>query len=165
MANSLCFHLRLLRRRDVPAMLTIERACFASPWGEADFAAALAPDRAFGLAAECHGDVCGYLIGEREGGRVQVLNLCVGPPARRRGVASLLVQAVAGRLRQQQRLVTIVGERNLPAQLFCRSQGFRAVTILRRYLPGTGDDAYLFEYRPHAAAAPFMPANRVAAYL
>jgi ribosomal-protein-alanine N-acetyltransferase len=163
--NSIFFQLRALTRRDVPELLVIERACYSAPWGEADFDHALRSPRSFTLAAECHGELCGFLIGEQEAGRVQVLNLCVHPRARRRGIASCLIRAVARRLRGQQRLVTIVCERNLPAQLLFRSQAFRAVTILRRFFPGTGDDAYLFEYRPGEPAAPFMPANRVAAYL
>ena len=164
MLTSLLIKLRAVRRRDLPVMLAIERASFSSPWREADFEAALAPDRAFSLAAECEGELCGYLIGEQEGRRVQVLNLCVAQHRRRQGVGAQLVGAIAGRLNRRQRLVTIVNERNLAAQLFFRSQGFWAVTILRKFRSRT-DDAYLFEYRPNQTAAPFMPANRITAYL
>jgi ribosomal-protein-alanine N-acetyltransferase len=164
--NSLFFQLRALARRDVPEVLAIERACFSDPWGESAFDLALRSPRSFAVAAEYCGELCGYLIGEQEGGRVQVLNLCVDPRARRRGVATRLLNCVADQLRRRQRLVTIVSERNLPAQLFYRARGFRAVTILHRFWPSYGDDdAYLFEYRPGEIEGPFMPANRVAAYL
>ena len=164
MITSLQFCVRALSRRDVPEALAIERACYSSPWGEADFDVVLRSPRSFALVAELDGELCGYLIGEQEAGRVQVLNLCVAARARRRGVASCLVHAVARQLRARQRLVTIVSERNLAAQLFFHSQGFHAVTILRRFWQ-SADDAYLFEYRHGEPTAPFMPANRVAAYL
>ena len=156
--------IRALARRDLPEVLAIERASFAAPWSEADFDGVLRCQRVFALAAECDGELCGYLVGECEGGRVQMLDLAVDVHARRRGVAARLVREVARQLHGRQRLVTIVGERNLAGQLFYRSQGFRAVTILQR-LWQTDEDGYLFEYRPGERHAPFMPANRVAAYL
>jgi [ribosomal protein S18]-alanine N-acetyltransferase len=159
------FHVRPLKRRDLPDVLAIERASFASPWRETDFDATLRLKHVFGLAAEIEGELCGYLLGETEGRRILVLNLCVEHGARRRGIATALIRAVTRQLRTGHRLVTIVGERNLAAQLFYRSQGFRAVTILRRLYDGTHDDAYLFEHRSGEGAAPFLPANRVAAYL
>jgi ribosomal-protein-alanine N-acetyltransferase len=166
MLTSLFFNLRALTRRDLPDVLAIERASFSDAWSENDFDRVLRSPRSFAVVAEFEGELCGYLIGEQEGGRVQVLNLCVAPPARRRGVASSLVRRIARQLRGRQRLVTIVSERNLPAQLFYRSQEFRAVTILRCCWPAySDDDAYLFEYRPGERSAPFMPANRIAAYL
>ena len=157
--------LRPLARRDLSDVLAIERASFAAPWCEADFDGLLRSRRGFALVADCEGELCGYLVGECEAGRVQVLNLAVDARARRRGVAGCLVRAVARQLQGRQRLVTIVSERNLAAQLFYRAQSFCAVTILRRFWPATGDDAYLFEYRPGQRLAPFLPANRVAAYL
>lgn len=164
MTTSLPFCVRALTRRDVPDVLTIERACYSLPWSEAHFDFVLRSPRTFALAADLEGELCGYLIGEQEAGRVEVRNLCVDARARRRGIASCLVRAVARQLRRRQRLVTIVSECNLAAQLFCRSQGFWAVTILRKWAT-SGADGYLFEYRRGEPAAPFMPANRVAAYL
>jgi [ribosomal protein S18]-alanine N-acetyltransferase len=146
--NSLFFSLRAILRRDMPALLTIERASFTAPWREADFENALRRPCGFGLTAEFNGDVCGYLIGNVNGGRVNLCNLCVAPRTRRRGVATALVRAVTRELRRRQRLVTLVGERNVRAQIFFRSQGFRVVTIEHNYWPASGDDAYHFEYRP-----------------
>ncbi|HET6878678.1 MAG TPA: GNAT family N-acetyltransferase [Pirellulales bacterium] len=164
MLTKLSHQVRPLARRDLADVLAIERACYCDPWSESDFDRILRSPRSFALAAEDRGELCGYLIGEREGGRVQLWNLCVDHRARRRGVATRLLRRVARQLRQGQRLMTIVSERNLPAQLFYRAQEFRAVSILRFFWSPT-DDAYLFEYRPGESAAPFLPANRVAAYL
>lgn len=158
--------LRALTRRDIPDVLAIERASFSDPWDESMFDAVLRSRRTFSIAAEHQGELCGYLVGEVEGRRVQVLNLCVDAPLRRRGVGSRLIGTLTRHLDPRQRLVAIVAEVNLPAQHFYRSRQFHAVSILRN-LPAAGGqvDSYLFEYRPGERAAPYMPANRVAAYL
>jgi ribosomal-protein-alanine N-acetyltransferase len=161
---SIPIQLRALTRRDLADVLAIERASFTDAWSEREFDLMLRSPRSFAFVAEMCEEVCGYLIGEQEGRRVQVHNLCVDPRARRRGVASSLIRRIARQLQGRQRLVTIVSERNVPAQLFYRSQGFHVVTILRRLRSST-DDSYLFEYRPRERSAPFMPANRIAAYL
>ena len=46
-----------------------------------------------------------------------------------------------------------VRETNLPAQLFFRQLGFRAVSVLRDFYEDTTEDAYLMQYRHTAAAA------------
>jgi ribosomal-protein-alanine N-acetyltransferase len=162
MLTTIPLELRTLTRRDIPDLLAIERASYSDPWGEATFDGVLRSSRSFAIAASLHGELRGYLIGEQEGGRAQILNLCVEAGARRRGVGSRLIAAVARHLRRRQRLVAIVAEMNVAAQLFYRSRQFHAVTILRHLRPEvTHPDAYLFEYRPGEFAAPFMPANRV----
>jgi ribosomal-protein-alanine N-acetyltransferase len=40
-----------------------------------------------------------------------------------------------------------VRETNLTAQLFFRSQGFKAVRVLRSYYEDSGEDAFLMQYR------------------
>jgi ribosomal protein S18 acetylase RimI-like enzyme len=157
MLISLLLKLRALRRRDLPATLAIERACFAPPWREADFDVTLAPRGAVGLAAEIDGELCGYLVANRAGNRLRIRRLCVDPPARRLGVAAHFVKQTAKELRGGERLDAFIHERNMTAQLFLRSQGFQAINI--------DGDCYRFEYRPGEQAAPFMPLNRVAKYL
>ncbi|MGH7192034.1 MAG: GNAT family N-acetyltransferase [Candidatus Saccharimonadales bacterium] len=167
-------NIRWLRRRDLPDVLAIERASFAAPWSEADFDATLRRPYCFGLAAErCQSQrhsqwqsLCGYLLGAVDGKYVHLLNLAVAPDCRRRGIGSRLLSEVTERLSASgRRLVVVLGERNVPAQLFYRAQGFRAVGVLRDFWNGTRDDAYLLEHRPGELSAPFLPANRIAAYL
>ncbi len=158
--------IRWLRRRDLPGVLAIERASFAAPWSEADFDATLRRPYCFGLAADRWQSLCGYLLGALDGKYVHLLNLAVAPTHRRRGIGSRLVGELIERTHcSGRRLVVVLGERNLTAQVFYRAQGFRAVGILRDFWNGTRDDAYLLEHRPGERAAPFLPANRIVAYL
>jgi ribosomal-protein-alanine N-acetyltransferase len=55
-----------------------------------------------------------------------------------------------------------VRETNLSAQLFFRSLGFRAVSVLRDFYEDTTEDAYLMQYRYRAAEiADVIPINRI----
>ena len=54
-----------------------------------------------------------------------------------------------GKLSSQRRsrITLEVRETNLAAQLFFRSAGFRAVSVLRAFYEDTPEDAYLMQYR------------------
>ena len=45
------------------------------------------------------------------------------------------------------RITLEVRETNLAAQLFFRTQGFRAVRVLRAFYEDSGEDAFLMQYR------------------
>ena len=53
-----------------------------------------------------------------------------------------------------------VRETNLPAQLFFRAHGFRAVSVLRDFYEDTAEDAYLMQYRHSAAASALAEQER-----
>ena len=58
---------------------------------------------------------------------------------------SKLISKLSGHRRT--RITLEVRETNLTAQQFFRSQGFRAVRVLRAYYEDSGEDAYLMQYR------------------
>ena len=58
------------------------------------------------------------------------------------------------------RILLEVRETNLPAQVFFRSHGFRAVSVLRDFYEDTTEDAYLMQYR-YRAEADAAPATRI----
>ena len=45
------------------------------------------------------------------------------------------------------RITLEVRETNLPAQLFFRHEGFKALKVLRAFYEDSGEDAYLLQYR------------------
>ncbi len=58
-----------------------------------------------------------------------------------------------------------VREGNLPAQLFFRKQGFRAVRVLRAFYEDSGEDAYLMRHQLAGTKEnQWHPVNRVASY-
>jgi ribosomal-protein-alanine N-acetyltransferase len=85
-----------------------------------------------------------------------VLNFAVAPHYRRHGVGEQMVSKLTGKLSQQRRsrLLLEVRETNLDAQLFFRSLGFRAVSVLRGFYEDTPEDAYVMQYRYRMSEMP-----------
>ena len=148
-------HIRWMIRRDMPDVLAIEHSSFEFPWSEDDFIRCLRQRNCIGMVAEHEDRVVGLMVYELNKTRIHVLNFAVHPEFRRRGVGAQMVAKLASKLSSQRRTrVTMeVRETNLAAQLFFRSQGFRAVSVLRRYYDDTPEDAYLMQYRHRPDAA------------
>ena len=75
-----------------------------------------------------------------------------------------MVKKLVSKLSHQRRnrIMLEVRETNLAAQLFFRSLGFRATSVLRDFYDDSVEDAYLMQLC-HAASADggFMPVNRI----
>jgi len=157
-------HIRWMIRRDMPEVLDIEEESFEFPWLEEDFIRCLRQRNCIGMVAEHEDRVVGFMIYELHKNRIHVLNFAVATDYRRRGVGSQMVAKLIAKLSAQRRtrIILEVRETNLPAQLFFRENGFRAVTVLRAYYEDTPEDAYVmqFRYRPEKPAA-LEPVNRI----
>ncbi len=158
-------HIRWMIRRDMPEVLGIEAESFEFPWLEEDFIRCLRQRNCIGMVAEHDDRVVGFMIYELAKNRIQVLNFATAAGHRRRGIGTQMIGKLIGKLSAQRRtrIALEVRETNLPAQLFFRDNGFRAVSVLRDYYEDTPEDAYVMQYRfRQAAAAPFQPVNRIA---
>ncbi len=157
-------HIRWMIRRDMPEILGIESESFEFPWSEEDFINCLRQRNCIGMVAEHDDHVVGFMIYELNKTRIQVLNFAVAESRRRRGVGTQMMAKLIGKLSSQRRsrITLEVRETNLPAQLFFRAAGFRAVSVLREYYADTPEDAYLmqYRYRPETQESP-VPANRI----
>jgi ribosomal-protein-alanine N-acetyltransferase len=157
-------HIRWMIRRDMAEVLDIERHSFEFPWFEEDFIRCLRQRNCIGMVAECGERVVGFMIYELHKTRLHILNFAVAPEFRRRGVGRQMIEKLLGKLSSQRRVrITLeVRETNLPAQLFFKTAGFRAVTVLRAYYEDSPEDAYLMQFRhvEEDAATP-MPVNRI----
>lgn len=140
-------------RRDLKEVLEIERNSFAIPWQERDFIEALRERNVIGqVAVDVTDDkelIAGYMIYELHPDRLHLLNLAVDPESRNKGVARSLINKLLSKLSpDRRRFISLeVQDINLPAQLFFKSMGFRAVDILKNYYDDTDSDAYMFEYK------------------
>lgn len=142
-------HIRWMIRRDMPEVLAIEEEGFEFPWSEDEFLRCLRQRNCIGMVAEHDERVVGFMIYELNKTRIHVLNFAVARDHRRSGVGQQMVSKLLGKLSSQRRTrITLeVRERNLPAQLFFRANGFRAVSVLRNFYQDTPEDAYLMQYR------------------
>ena len=158
-------HIRWMIRRDMPEVLYAEQSSFEFPWSEDDFVRCLRQRNCIGMVAECEERVVGFMIYELHKNRLHVLNFSVSPNWRRRGIGQQMIEKLINKLSHQRRnrILLEVRETNLEAQLFFKSVGFRAVSVLRDFYDDTTEDAYLMQYRYNSdSAAEFQPVNRIA---
>ena len=158
-------HIRWMIRRDMPEVLAIEAESFEFPWLEEDFIRCLRQRNCIGMVAEHDDRVVGFMIYELNKTRIHILNFATAADYRRQGVGSQMVAKLIGKLSAQRRtrIALEVRETNLAAQLFFRTAGFRAVSVLRDFYEDTPEDAYAMQYRFRAAEpVVFQPTNRIA---
>jgi len=157
-------HIRWMIRRDMPGVLDIEAASFEFPWLEEDFTRCLRRRNCIGMVAELDEKVVGFMVYELSKSRLHILNFSVAPEWKRQGFGTQMIGKLIGKLstERRNRIVLEVRETNLPAQLFFRENGFRAVSVLKNFYEDTPEDAYLMQYRhrPARVAKP-LPINRI----
>jgi len=141
-------HIRWMIRRDMPEVLQTEEESFEYSWTEEDFLRCLRQRNCIGMVAEQGEKVVGFMIYELHKAKLHVLNFAVHPTCRRTGVGRQMVIKLVSKLsnHRRTRITLAVHERNLPAQLFFRAMGFRAVRVLRAYYEDSGEDAFLMQY-------------------
>jgi ribosomal-protein-alanine N-acetyltransferase len=162
--QEVCVHIRWMIRRDMPEVLDIESQSFEFPWSEEDFIRCLRQRNCIGMVAEHDEQVVGFMIYELHKTRLHVLNFAVNSKFRRRGVGEAMIGKLISKLSHQRRnrILLEVRETNLAAQLFFRSAGFRAVSVLRDFYDDTTEDAYLMQYTYQPVAAEEgLPTNRI----
>lgn len=136
-------------RRHMPEILAMEQLCFPFPWSEEDFIRCLRSRNCIGMVAEVNERVAGQMIYELHRNRLHVLTFAVHPDFQRRGVGTAMIGKLVSKLSPQRRnrIMLEIRETNLPAQLFFKALGFRAISLLRDFYEETNDDAYLMQYR------------------
>lgn len=120
-----------LIRAHMDDVLRIENSSFDTPWTEQDFLECLRQNNCIGMVAMSLDSKCkvvGFMIYELHKSRLHLLKMVVDPDVRRNGVGSQMVSRLIDKLSQQRRneIRIEVSERNLNAQLFLKSQGFKA---------------------------------------
>lgn len=161
--------IRWLIRRDMPEVLEIEKTSFEFPWTEEDFLCCLRQRNCIGMVAEHDHRIVGFMIYELHKSKLHILNFAVAGDARRHGVGNQMVLRLIDKLSQQRReeIALEVRERNLDAQLFFKTQGFRAVSVLRQHYDDTEEDAYILQFRmqpEEQAVELYVPRNRISDY-
>lgn len=140
---------RWMIRRDMGEVLAIESAAFDVAWTEEDFLCCLRQRNCIGMVAEYQEQIVGFMVYELLPKALHVLNFAVAPWSCRQGVGGQMTDKLKHKLSQQRRQAILleVREGNLAAQCFFRSQGFRAVRVLRGHYSDTNEDAYRMRFR------------------
>ena len=158
--SALGVHVRWMIRRDMPEVVAIEREAFEFPWSEDDFTRCLRQRNCIGMVAEMADSVVAFMIYELHRTKLQMLNFAVRRSHRRLGIGTRMMDKLVAKLTPDRRgrIVLEVRETNLPAQLFFRSLGFRATSVLKDFYQDSTEDAYLMQY----AADPLPGERRLA---
>src|SRR3989344_6648378 len=127
--------IRWLIRRDMLEVLDIEKACFEFSWEKEEFLCCLRQLNCIGMVATYDQYVAGFMIYELNKTKIQILNFAVAPEFQRMGIGAQMVQRIMDKLSQQRRkeIILEIRETNLPAQLFFKSQGFRAQNVVNNF--------------------------------
>jgi len=134
---------------DLPEIMKIERAAFTTPWSEALFRQELRFSLSRSLVAKVQGaagrETVGYIVYWVIAGEVHVNNLAVRPDARRKGVATGLVEkALRGACAEGATCCTLeVRLSNEAARRLYEKFGFTVRGVRRRYYVESGEDALI----------------------
>ncbi len=158
-ADRLRIQLRWMIRRDMPEVLAIEQEAFEFPWSDEDFTRCLRQRNCIGMVAEVGDSVVAFMIYELHRTRLHVLNFAVRRSHRRLGIGTQMMGKLFAKLsvERRDRILLEVRERNLPAQVFFRSLGYRAISVLKDFYEDSTEDAYLMQFLSAEAASVAMP--------
>lgn len=145
------WRVRGMRRTDLAAVMAIERASYQFPWSEGVFRDCLRVGYACWVALDDEDRVAGYGLMSTAVDEAHVLNLCVGPAYRRRGIGTFLLTHLiseAARARMV-RILLEVRPSNTAALALYRAQGFVPIGRRKRYYPAHDgrEDAILLARR------------------
>jgi ribosomal-protein-alanine N-acetyltransferase len=134
---------RALGFSDLPQVISIERRAFPTPWSLSMFVLELSKPSGVCLAAVVDKHVLGYLICARYADVWHLMNIAVDPAARRRGVASAMLEQMLVRAGQDEAYTLEVRPSNVGAIALYERFGFRSAGTRRRYYRDTGEDAVI----------------------
>src|SRR5262245_16411213 len=142
-------HIRWMIRRDMPEVLQTEQESFEFAWTEEDFLRCLRQRNCIGMVAEQGEKVVGFMIYELHKAKLHILNFAVSPAYRRTAIGAQMVAKLISKLssHRRTRITLEVRETNLPAQLFFRAHGCKAIGWLGSYYEDSGEDSFLMQYR------------------
>jgi len=119
--------------RDLPALARLQRQCFGGQaYGLVTLAVLACWPSAELLVAQLGDALVGCAIGDVRGKQGRVLNLCVAPEVRRRGIGRTLLLALEQVLGAEQ-FTLMVEDKNTAAQALYQRLGYLPVGEVRHY--------------------------------
>ena len=135
--------IRRLAYSDLPAVISIERRSFPTPWSLAMFVLELSKPSGICLAATEGDQLLGYLVCSRYDQVWHLMNVAVAPEQRRRGVARKLIGKLIEEGGGSLPFTLEVRVSNRPAITMYERLGFRSAGVRPRYYQDNGEDALI----------------------
>ncbi len=135
--------IRNARTEDLPAILSIEKDSFVSPWSEDTFDSVFQDSRCKGFVAYQGDILTGYCFAFEMKNMIHLLNLAVRSEYRRNGIGKALLEEIEVLSRQSDRQGIILEVRigNQVAKSFYQTMGFTHVSTWKEYYTDTLEDA------------------------
>jgi len=134
---------RRLAYSDLPAVISIERRSFPTPWSLAMFVLELSKPSGICLAAGGDGDLFGYVICSRYDQVWHLMNIAVAPERRGSGVAGQLMRRLIEESQGGLPFTLEVRVSNQRAIGMYERFGFRSAGVRPRYYHDNGEDALI----------------------
>ncbi len=134
---------RRLTYSDLPAVLSVERRSFPTPWSLAMFVLELSKPSGICLAASVDDELLGYLVCSRYDQAWHLMNVAVAPERRRAGIASRLIDQLVEEAGRELPFTLEVRVSNRAAIAMYEQLGFRSAGVRPRYYQDNGEDALI----------------------
>jgi [ribosomal protein S18]-alanine N-acetyltransferase len=134
---------RRLAYSDLPAVISIERHSFPTPWSLAMFVLELSKPSGICLAAEAGDGLLGYVICSRYDQVWHLMNIAVDPEHRGSGVAGQLLRRLIAESEGTLPFTLEVRVSNHRAIGMYERFGFRSAGVRPRYYHDNGEDALI----------------------
>jgi len=135
--------IRRLAYSDLPAVISIERRSFPTPWSLAMFVLELSKPSGICLAATAGEELLGYLVCSRYDQVWHLMNVAVSPDRRRAGTARRLISKLVEEGGGKLPFTLEVRVSNHPAIAMYERLGFRSAGVRPRYYQDNGEDALI----------------------
>ena len=134
---------RRLAYSDLPAVISIERRSFPTPWSLAMFVLELSKPSGICLAASAGDQLLGYVVCSRYDQVWHLMNIAVAPEQRGNGVAGRLMRRLIEESRGELPFTLEVRVSNMAAIAMYEQIGFRSAGRRRSYYHDNGEDALI----------------------
>jgi len=134
---------RRLTYSDLPAVLSVERRSFPTPWSLAMFVLELSKPSGICLAASAGEELLGYLVCSRYDQAWHLMNVAVAPERRRSGIARRLIGQLLEEAGRDLPFTLEVRISNHAAIAMYERLGFRSAGVRPRYYQDNGEDALI----------------------
>jgi ribosomal-protein-alanine N-acetyltransferase len=134
---------RRLAYSDLPAVISIERRSFPTPWSLAMFVLELSKPSGICLAARAGDQLAGYVVCSRYDQVWHLMNIAVAPEQRGAGIAGRLMRRLIEESRGELPFTLEVRVSNKRAIGMYERFGFRSAGVRPRYYHDNGEDALI----------------------
>jgi [ribosomal protein S18]-alanine N-acetyltransferase len=135
--------IRRLAYSDLPAVISIERRSFPTPWSLAMFVLELSKPSGICLAASAGDELLGYVVCSRYDQVWHLMNIAIAPEHRARGVAGKLMRRLIAEAQAKLPFTLEVRVTNHRAIGMYERFGFRSAGVRPRYYHDNGEDALI----------------------